>query len=423
MSDFSPSDVELRRAARERAMELLYESEAKGLDVDAVITALPLAPDPLALELVRGVAQHRAEIDELLTRRVAPRWSLTRLAAVDRAVLRLGTYELIGAHDRSQALIINEAVVLARRFGSDDSPRFVNGVLSAVAAEVRPNGTGRRATGPAVTAGSDAEIDEAEIDEADEADETETVAHLVEAIVADEIEALDRADDTQLDADTGDGIEAPNGTVHRRRLVDAVIIDLDGVIRHWDNEAIPAAEKELGLPPGTISDAAFAPARLDRAMRGLLTAEDWYDEIGATVAGRHPVDAEAVAAAFSEIGWRIDESVLDLVSEVRRIAQVPVVLLSNASTRLDEDLLVSGIASSFDATVSSADIGVTKPDAKAFLAAAEAAGVDPSRCLLVDDTSANIAGARALGLRTVHFEDVESLDDELQALGLLPPPD
>ena len=371
MSDFEPSEVELRRAARERAMELLYESEAKGTDVDAVIDALPLPPDPLALELVRGVARHRGEIDELLAARVAPRWSLTRLSAVDRAILRLATYELIGAHDRSQALIINEALVLARRFGTDDSPRFVNGVLSAVAAEVRP-------TGGTADADHDAE---------DHDDEPAAELH---------------------------------GRNGRHRQVDAVIVDLDGVIRHWDDEAMPALERELGLPAGTITGAAFDPVRLDRAMRGVLTAEEWYAEIGAAVAEAHDVDPEAIATAFSEIGWRIDESVVDLVAEVRRIAQVPVVLLSNASTRLLDDLLVSGIASSFDAIVSSADIGSSKPDAKAFMAAVEAAGAEPERCLFVDDTPENIAGARALGLRVLHFEDVETLDEELQALGLLP---
>ncbi|MGH9191601.1 MAG: transcription antitermination protein NusB, partial [Acidimicrobiales bacterium] len=71
-------------------------------------------------------------------RLVAPKWSLDRLAAVDRSILRLGSYELLGVPERSAALVINEAVVLARRFGTDDSPRFVNGVLSSVASEVRP---------------------------------------------------------------------------------------------------------------------------------------------------------------------------------------------------------------------------------------------------------------------------------------------
>lgn len=132
-----PADVEGRRAARERALELLYEAEIKETSVQEVLAALPVAPAGLAVDLVRGVEAHASRIDEVLTRRVAPRWSLGRLAALDRAVLRLGTYELLDRPDLSQAVIINEAVVLARRFGTDDSPRFVNGVLSAAAGELR----------------------------------------------------------------------------------------------------------------------------------------------------------------------------------------------------------------------------------------------------------------------------------------------
>jgi putative hydrolase of the HAD superfamily len=360
MSDLEPTELGLRRAARERALELLYEAEAKRLDVDAVLADLPLAPVPLAVELVRGVAAERDRIDELLVRRVAPRWTLARLAAVDRAILRLATYELIGAPDRSQAVILNEAVVLARRFGTDDSPRFVNGVLSAVAKDVRGAGA------PSVPA--------------------------AEAVV--EAEAIERT-------------------------VDAVVIDLDGVIRHWDNDALPESEKELGLPPGTILAAAFEPDRLARAMRGELPADQWYAEIGAAVAAEHPVDPDAVAALFSEIGWRIDESVVELVQQAR--TQVPVVLLSNASTRLTDDLKVSGLLDRFDAVVGSAELGACKPDAEAFAAAVERAGVPAARCLMIDDLPANVEGARAAGLQAVRFVDVDELTRELEDAGVLPP--
>ncbi len=147
VGDLEPTEAESRRAARERALELLYEAEAKGITVDDVLAGLPVAPDALARELAQGVSAHRERIDSVLARLVAPKWSLTRLAAVDRAILRIGTYELFEVASRSQALVINEAVLLARRFGTDDSPRFVNGVLSAVAAEARPPG-GAPAAGP-----------------------------------------------------------------------------------------------------------------------------------------------------------------------------------------------------------------------------------------------------------------------------------
>jgi N utilization substance protein B len=138
LGDLEPTEVESRRAARERALELLYEAEAKDIPIAELLEQQPIAPADLALELVQGVAVHRERIDELLARLVAPKWSLDRLAAVDRSIMRLGSYELLAAPERSAALVINEAVLLARRFGTDDSPRFVNGVLSSVASEVRP---------------------------------------------------------------------------------------------------------------------------------------------------------------------------------------------------------------------------------------------------------------------------------------------
>src|SRR5918995_7396392 len=137
MSELEPTEVESRRAARERGLELLYEAEVKDVSAGDLLAQQPIVPAPLAVELVEGVEAHRDRIDELLARLVAPKWSLDRLAAVDRSILRLGSYELLAAPQRSAALVINEAVLLARRFGTDDSPRFVNGVLSSVASEVR----------------------------------------------------------------------------------------------------------------------------------------------------------------------------------------------------------------------------------------------------------------------------------------------
>jgi N utilization substance protein B len=138
VGDLEPTEAESRRAARERALEMLYEAEAKGTAAAAVLDGLPVAPDALAVELVQGVDAHRERLDAVLTGLVAPKWSLARLAAVDRAILRIGAFELFEVPERSQALVINEAVLLARRFGTDDSPRFVNGVLSSVAAQARP---------------------------------------------------------------------------------------------------------------------------------------------------------------------------------------------------------------------------------------------------------------------------------------------
>ncbi|WP_436796193.1 transcription antitermination factor NusB [Actinospongicola halichondriae] len=126
-----------RRDARERAVELLYESHAKGIDVDEIVTALPLTPDAYALELARGVADHQIELDRILTRH-ARRWPVDRMAVTDRSVLRIGAFELATKPDVPTGAALSEAVELGGQYGStDDTSRFVNGILAAVADEVR----------------------------------------------------------------------------------------------------------------------------------------------------------------------------------------------------------------------------------------------------------------------------------------------
>ncbi len=101
-----------------------------------VVAALPVEADPYAAEVVLGVGENLEQIDELL-RRFAKNWDLERMPTLDRAVLRMATYELGHRPDVPRNVILNEAVELAKTFSTDDSGRFVNGMLSAVADEVR----------------------------------------------------------------------------------------------------------------------------------------------------------------------------------------------------------------------------------------------------------------------------------------------
>ena len=124
--------MEGRREARERALELLYEAEIKETSAVELISALPVAPGAYSVQLAEGVDEHRVEIDDLL-RDHAKGWSLERMPAVDRALLRLATYELLHHQEVPVGVVISEAVELASEFSTDDSGRFVNGVLSAIA--------------------------------------------------------------------------------------------------------------------------------------------------------------------------------------------------------------------------------------------------------------------------------------------------
>lgn len=125
-----------RHGARERALELLYETYARNASAEDVLSGLVVAPDPFAEELVRGVEERAIEIDGLISR-FAKGWTIDRMPVIDRAVLRLATFELLAAPQVPVGVVISEAVELAKRYSTDDSGRFVNGVLSAIAGAVR----------------------------------------------------------------------------------------------------------------------------------------------------------------------------------------------------------------------------------------------------------------------------------------------
>jgi len=126
-----------RREQRERALSLLYEAEMKDAAPADVLADLPVPADAFVCDLVAGVADHRARIDELIGR-FAIDWALERMPAVDRGVLRMASYELLERPDVPVGAVISEAVELAKRYSTEDSGRFVNGALAAIAAEVRP---------------------------------------------------------------------------------------------------------------------------------------------------------------------------------------------------------------------------------------------------------------------------------------------
>jgi transcription antitermination protein NusB len=126
-----------RRSARRQAVIVLYQQDLLSLDAEG---ALARTDDPkpyvYAAGLVRGVGQHRPEIDDLLGTHVEG-WSLQRLGVLERAILRLAAYELIWEPEIPSAVVIDEAVESAKRFCSDEAGALVNGVLGSLASAVR----------------------------------------------------------------------------------------------------------------------------------------------------------------------------------------------------------------------------------------------------------------------------------------------
>ena len=124
-----------RSKARKRALDILFAAELRGLPASQLLSeqqSLGEQPVPkYAAELVRGVAAHQAQIDTLISEN-AVAWTLDRMPAVDRNVLRLGVYELLWADDVPDGVAISEAVLLAQDLSTDASPAFVNGLLAKI---------------------------------------------------------------------------------------------------------------------------------------------------------------------------------------------------------------------------------------------------------------------------------------------------
>jgi N utilization substance protein B len=125
-----------RRAARRRAVEVLYEAAQRSADAVTLLSERVgrIEVDPIAdytISLVEGVTAQRARIDELLAEH-AQGWTLDRMPPVDLAVLRVGVYELLWSADVPDPVAIDEAVGLAKELSTDESPRFVNGVLGRI---------------------------------------------------------------------------------------------------------------------------------------------------------------------------------------------------------------------------------------------------------------------------------------------------
>lgn len=121
-----------RSKARKRALDILFASDLRGESaVDALDRAIADDEGPTndyTSVLVRGVVEHQARLDELLAS-YAEGWTLARMPAVDRNVLRLGLYELLYADDVPDAVAVSEAMALVRDLSTDESPQFVNGIL------------------------------------------------------------------------------------------------------------------------------------------------------------------------------------------------------------------------------------------------------------------------------------------------------
>lgn len=198
------------------------------------------------------------------------------------------------------------------------------------------------------------------------------------------------------------------GAATPARPVRAILIDLDGVVRSWQrvHETWPAG---LAISLEEVHGLAFAPELLPWAIVGRITDAEWRGEVARRLRIRHAApDVEAALAAWSGPVGEVDQDVLLLVESWRR--HVSVGLITNATSRLPDDIAVLGLTGAFDVVVNSSAIGIAKPDPGIFRYALEQLDALPDEAVFIDDTAGHVAAARELGMRGIRFTgDVAAL--------------
>lgn len=181
-------------------------------------------------------------------------------------------------------------------------------------------------------------------------------------------------------------------------MIKAVVFDFDDVIRKWNREETFAIERRHGLPSGCIFEQLSDRELIQSVTSGAMTDEQWRDSIAERLATRHGDRARDAVRQWSLRTGDLDPEIVSLLRTLR--AHFVVALLSNATTRLRDDLRIHGIEDDFDFIFSSTEIGVAKPEPEIFAFVARALNAAPHEWLFIDDLAENVAAANRLGVRS-----------------------
>ncbi|MEZ5321467.1 MAG: HAD family phosphatase [Microthrixaceae bacterium] len=192
--------------------------------------------------------------------------------------------------------------------------------------------------------------------------------------------------------------------------LDAVIFDLDGVIRHYDRRQELAIERRHDLPAGSILTTAFGGPLGDAFQRGRIDRVEFTASLGEALGNT------AAAREFMALRAEVDPGAVAVVAALQE--RVPVALLTNGSVHTRDELVEQGLDGVFEHVVNSAELGAKKPEPAAYRAALDLLGVEATRALFIDDHEPNVVGAREVGLRAHLYLGLASLTDELVGLGL-----
>lgn len=192
-------------------------------------------------------------------------------------------------------------------------------------------------------------------------------------------------------------------------MKNTILIDFDGVIRHWSASEVESQEKALGLSQNPLFACAFSREQSQPAITGKISHETWFENVKQALTLSHgQAVAKVLVKAWAEQRAEVDRLFLERIRAVS--GGRALVLVTNATSRLEADLNALGLTQAFDHIVNSAVLGVAKPDTRFFDRVLEQLEITPSQCVFIDDRADNVEAARGLGIAScVHQSPTETL--------------
>lgn len=198
----------------------------------------------------------------------------------------------------------------------------------------------------------------------------------------------------------------------------AVFFDFGGVLGQWDRGYAAEFEAEYGITEGGLIKTLYGPPGWQSVEIGELPVDDWLAQVDVALAAEAVKPVPSARSVWKRLWSEMDHEVIGLARRLRASHKVGV--LSNTTLMLEDQLLApNGILDMWDVIINSARVGIAKPDAGIYLAAAEAVGLPPEACLHIDDVEPNVRGAEAAGFKAIHHRgDFAELTGQLRSVGV-----
>ena len=193
--------------------------------------------------------------------------------------------------------------------------------------------------------------------------------------------------------------------------IEAVVFDLDGVVRHFDRDHLAEVERTHRLAPGELIQVAFERDLLNEVTTGRITRAEWGERVGEQLA------SQLAARAWLSDRGEVDCDLLEVIDAVRS-GGVTVALLTNGTDTISDEMVDLGLVGHFDRIFNSAKIGIAKPARAVYEYVCDQLTVEPANVFFTDDSPAHVAGALELGMVARHYEGLETLKLDLRNEGI-----